>query len=72
MSDSAHRPPEQVKRYDVALASYWMLFIIAPLALFLYWRGFSLRSLGEGAVLLVALCMVGERLFRAWRRRFVD
>jgi len=55
-------------RYRLALASYWLAFIIGPALVFFLWLGPSSTNAGIAFGLAVILMLVGERGFRPWRR----
>lgn len=55
-------------RGSLALITYWALFIIAPLALFIIWRGQSVSTAVLSVVLFLVLAVIGERGFRLWKR----
>ena len=55
-------------RERLALASYWLLFVLLPLGGFFVWRGVSAASLVLGFILFLVLAATGERGFRRWRR----
>ena len=60
--------PLSSRREQVALVSYWLLFVLLPLGGFLVWCGVSAASLVLGVVLFLVLAAIGERGFRRWRR----
>ena len=55
-------------RARIALISYWALFIIAPLCLFLVWRGFTVLTELLALLLFLLLAALGERGFGQWKR----
>lgn len=60
-------PPTEPKhpyRERAALASYWVLFILSPLAAVTIQYGISTASI----VVFVGLVMIGEHALRPWRR----
>ncbi len=56
------------KRYRLAVASYWLAFVIVPALVFLLLLGPSSTNAGIAFGLAVILMLVGERGFRPWRR----
>jgi hypothetical protein len=54
----------QIKRYRLALASYWFLFILVPTTLAFFILGLSAGVVG----VFVILAIIGERAFRPWKR----
>jgi len=50
-------------RYQIALGSYWLLFVIVPVLLIGIFLGIS-WVLGAFAVLV----LIGEHIFRLWKR----
>jgi len=52
-----------MNRDTLALGSYWTLFVVAPLAacFFIFGAGYCLP-------VFFALCLIGERGFRRWKR----
>jgi hypothetical protein len=61
---------QQPRGCRLALGSYWLLFIVSPLAIFGVIVSFSASALIVGFVLLVVLCVIGERGLRLWSRLF--
>ena len=57
-------------RYQIAFYSYWLLFIIIPAILPIFWLGISVGTMIATYLLLVILCVIGERLLRHWMRLF--
>jgi len=55
-------------RAQLALITYWTLFIFAPLVAFIAWRGWSVITAILVLVLFLALGALGERGFRLWKR----
>jgi hypothetical protein len=56
-----------MKRTTLALATYWTLFIIAPVAICFYLLGASASAAGKCVAIFVVLCIIGERGFRLWK-----
>jgi hypothetical protein len=54
----------QSTRYLWARASYWFLFIIAPIIAVSFWVGGGIGIIG----LLIVLVVIGEHGFRPWKR----
>ena len=61
---------QKPRRERLAFGSYWLLFIVSPLAILGIVVSFSLSALMGGVVLLVFLCVIGERGLRLWSRLF--
>ena len=55
-------------RYRLALASYWLAFVVVPAGVALAFLGLSGRSAVIVAGLAMILILIGERGFRRWRR----
>jgi hypothetical protein len=58
----------KIDRGWLALVTYWALFVITPLALCFYLLGASASAAGKCVVILVVLCIIGERGFRLWQK----
>jgi hypothetical protein len=56
-----------VKRTNLALATYWLLFVIAPLAICYLLLGTSVSGVTY-IVIFVVLSVIGERGFRLWKK----
>jgi hypothetical protein len=55
-------------RVRLARGSYWLLFILAPVATLLLCRGIRTTTFYLAFLLFVLLVLVGEHAFRPWRR----
>jgi hypothetical protein len=55
-------------RYRLALASYWLVFIIVPAALCFLLLGASSTSAGIAFGFAMILFLIGEWGFRGWKR----
>ena len=63
-----HEQSQRPLRERAALVSYWLLFILLPLAGFLAWRGITAATLAILLPLLLVLVLIGEHALRPWRR----
>ena len=57
-----------MKQTTLALATYWALFIIAPIAICFYLLGASASAAGKCVAIFVVLCIIGERGFQLWKK----
>jgi ABC-type transport system involved in multi-copper enzyme maturation permease subunit len=57
-----------MNRATLALVTYWVLFVIAPLAICFYLLGATARAAGTCMAIFVVLCIIGERGFRLWKK----
>ena len=54
--------------YRLTLISYWILFIVAPVAASFFFIGFNSKSVEFNIVFLLILLTLGSRGFRHWKR----
>jgi hypothetical protein len=57
-----------MNRTKLALASYWALFVLAPLVTCFLLLGASAQAAGYCVPIFVVLCIIGEHGFRRWKR----
>jgi hypothetical protein len=60
------------KKAFLALASYWILFIIAPTVAALFLLGISAKNGAACLGIFLILVLVGEHGLRRWKRLFGD